>query len=485
MNQQQQAALAQETLALMKQAQATPSSDLAKAFTQSGSATTGITAYDLEAPSKKLYPVITPLRNRIPRVSGRGGVVATSTADYNAVYRGLGLEDYVTLEAEYASQGYEDVKALAVEGLLRSLMIQEERIVLGGNGGAVALGTTPTPSASAATSGGGLADATWRVICVALTLEGYLNSSVSATGVPGRISRTNSDSSTDAFGGGSAKQSAAATATVTGGGGAGSVSASVAAVNGAFAYAWYLGSSAGTERLHSITTINSIKFVAAAGGSNQLASDLATAQTGAGGSDQSQNALVFDGLLYQICKSGSNSYIKTMATGTAGTGTPLTADTYGGIVEIDDALKYFWDTWRLSPTDIYVSSQELQNITKKVLQGGANAAQRFNFTVNQDMIGGGVMVTSYLNKFGMMGPTEIPFRLHPNLPPGTIMFYCDKPPYPISNIQNVVQIKTRREYYQIEWPMRTRKYEYGVYADEVLQNYFPPSFGIITNIANG
>ena len=34
----------------------------------------------------------------------------------------------------------------------------------------------------------------------------------------------------------------------------------------------------------------------------------------------------------------------------------------------------------------------------------------------------------------------------------------------------------------IEWPLRTRKYEYGVYADELLQNYFPPAFGILKNI---
>jgi hypothetical protein len=52
-------------------------------------------------------------------------------------------------------------------------------------------------------------------------------------------------------------------------------------------------------------------------------------------------------------------------------------------------------------------------------------------------------------------------------------------------VQNVYQMKTRKEYYQIEWPLRTRKYEYGVYADQVLQHYFPPSVGFITNIGKG
>ena len=47
----------QETLDLMKES-------LAKNVTIS----TGLTAYDLQAPAKNLYPIITPLRNSLPRV---------------------------------------------------------------------------------------------------------------------------------------------------------------------------------------------------------------------------------------------------------------------------------------------------------------------------------------------------------------------------------------------------------------------------------
>lgn len=491
--------LAAETLALMKQAQANPNNELAKAFTQSGSAIQGITAYDLEPAAKKLYPVITPLRNRIPRVSGkggiqanwraitgininglsagvgqgnRGGVIATSVANYIASYAGLGLEDYATFEADMAAEGFDDVKALTVEGLLRALMIQEERIILGGNN-SLALGTTPTPSAAGSITGGSLAAATYNVACVALTMEGYLNASV-AGGIPQQVSRTNADASTDTYGGGSAGKSGTATATVASGT-TGSATASVTAVTGAAGYAWFWGT-AGNEKLGAITTINSVAITALAAGTQTLAS--------VSSSDYSQNSLVFDGLLTQINK-GLGSYVATLATGVAGTGTPLTSDSAGGIVEIDAALKAFWDNYRLTPTDIYVNSQELQNISKKVLAGSATAAQRFSFNVDQGMLAGGVMVRSYLNKFGMNGPQEIPIRLHPNVPPGTILFFCDTLPYPLSNVTNLLQVRARRDYYQIEWPMRSRKYEYGVYADEVLQNYFPPAFGVITNIANG
>jgi hypothetical protein len=221
-----------------------------------------------------------------------------------------------------------------------------------------------------------------------------------------------------------------------------------------------------------------VVITTAAGTGSQLASSIAA-------SDQSTNALVFDGLLYNVFKSGSNAYLATQPTGTAGTGTPLTADGAGGVVEIDVALKSFWDNYRLSPDTMWVNSQEALNISKKIVQGAANAAQRFVFESVQDAIGGGIMVRTYLNRFSMQGANVVDIKIHPNIPAGTILFTTKSLPYPVNGVGNVFQVRARQEYYQIEWPLRSRRYEYGVYADEVLQNYFPPAFGIITNIGNG
>ena len=85
----------------------------------------------------------------------------------------------------------------------------------------------------------------------------------------------------------------------------------------------------------------------------------------------------------------------------------------------------------------------------------------------------------------MAGANVVDIRIHPNMPAGTLLMTSKTIPYPMSGVGNVIQIRTRQDYYQIEWPLRSRKYEYGVYADEVLQNYFPPSMAVITNIGNG
>jgi hypothetical protein len=467
-------------------------------FAQNASATSGLTFYDLEVGAKFLVPVLTPLRNSIPRVSGKGGIQAAwraitainttgmrigvsggnrgavqaiGTTDYTAAYKGIGIETNADFEATYAGQNFDDIRALAGKVGLESLMIGEELMILGGNT-SQALGTTGTVTVVTAATGGTLAAQTWSVICVALALDGLVNGSV-VGGIQSSITRTNADGSSDTFGGGSAMKSGAASQVTTGA--TSTISASVAQKLGAVGYAWFWGL-AGSELLGAITTINSVLISAAALGT-QNASTIA--------SDQSTNALGFDGLLYQAFKSGSNAYVQSMPTGTAGTGTPLTSDSAGGIVEIDAALKSMWDLYRLSPDTMWVNSQEALNISKKIVAGSTTAAQRFVFETVQDAIGGGIMVRTYLNRFSMAGGSVIDIKVHPNVPAGTILMTSKSLPYPLSGVGNVIQIKTRQDYYQIEWPLRSRKYEYGVYSDQVLQNYFPPSMAVIYNIANG
>ena len=467
-------------------------------FSQPNSATSGLNFYDLELGAKFLVPVLTPLRNEIPRVPGkggiqanwraitainttqlrlgvsggnRGGVMAISTQDYTAAYKGIGLEDSVDFEAQYAANGFDDLRSQAALRLLQATMIGEEAIILGGSS-SLSLGLTGTPTLTALSSGGTLATQTLSVIAVALSLDGIYNGSVSG-GIQAQLTRVNADQTADQFGGGAAQKSANATVSVTGP--TGLVNASTAAKTGAFGYAWFWGA-AGSEVLGAITTINSVQITAVATGT-QTAASLPT-------SDWSTNSFVFDGLL-TIASKNLGSYYYSQPTGSAGVGTPLTPDGAGGVVEIDVALKWFWDNLRLSPQTLWVNSQEALNISRKILAGNSNAAQRFMFQATQDNIGGGIMVRTYLNRFSMGAGSTLDIRVHPNMPAGTILFDTKMLPYPMSNVANVRQIRARQEYYQIEWPLRTRKYEYGVYADEVLQHYFPPSLGIITNIGNG
>lgn len=499
----------QETLDLLKTAQSAPM-DIAKSFIQPNAPTEGLQAYNLEAPSKKLYPILTPLRNSIARVSGgyatqanwkaitninvgnqragisegqRGGVIEHDTKEYFASFRGFGLEDNVTFEATYASKNFEDVKALAVTQLLEATMVQEERLILGGNT-SVNMGTTPTPTLVAGGSGE-LAEATYSVICVALGIQAYLDTVGVNNGssgqyfnadyaiVPSRITRTNADGTSNTFGGGSARKSASATVATTGA--TGSIKASVSAVKGAVGYAWFMGV-AGSEKLVACTSINSVVINKVAGSSAQLASTLVD-------SDNSTSQLDFDGLFYQAVKDGSNAYIKQMPNGVAGVGTPLTSDGAGGIAEFEEAFIHFYNRYRIGKFTIHVSSQELVNITKKIIgNSGAPLLRLTTDASNPSAIQAGLVVGDYLNK---VTGDMCSIKVHPNLPAGTIFFMAETLPYKMGNVGNTCQMLMRQDYYQLEWALKTRRYEYGVYADGVLQHYAPFSMGIISNIANG
>ena len=483
----------QETLGLMKES-------LAKNVTIQ----TGLTAYDLQAPAKNLYPTITPLRNSLPRVarlnpgdaahwrsifattgSGfdamgwvpegqRSASMSYSTASITLPYVTLGEEDTVTFEAEAAAQGFEDINATATLRILQKTMRKEETALLGGNT-SLQLGKPGTPTLSASGTGGTLAAGTYSVIVVALTFEGYRNSTL-AGGVATAMTITGNDGNTYTLSGGSSLRSTNTTQAVAAGQ---TLFATAPVVNGAVAYAWYVGP-AGSETLQAITTINSAAFNTPLT-TGQQAATVVTA-------DNSRNqGVAFDGLLTDGFNPNTSSYVQALASGTAGTGTSLTPSGRGSIVEIDNMLMQMWNLYRLSPTVIYVNAQEQKNITAKCLNPSSGPLVRYNVDASQsapyEFTASGV-VRWYYNPFTGV---EIPIPVHPDLPPGTILAYCERLPawYQSNETPNVAEVLTRRDYYRVDWPVRTRRREFGVYTEEVLAIYASFGIGIITNIGNG
>jgi hypothetical protein len=291
-----------------------------------------------------------------------------------------------------------------------------------------------------------------------------------ANGVKTNYTRTNADGSTDSITGFYGAPSANAAATTTG---TAVVTGSVTPVPGAFGYAWYFGV-AGSQLLAAITSINSVSLNAPAAGTQNL--------TAVAGSDTSNDPLVYDGLIAQMVASGSGSYIQALPTGTAGTGSHLTStgNGTGGIAEFDTAIESFYTNYRLIPTDIWISGHDQKAIKALILAGNTNAAVFFQGADNE--IKAGARVRTYTNPIGYGNP-DLRLRVHPFLPQGTVLFTTDKVPYPLSNVRQIMKMNLRRDYYSILWPLKSRRYEYGVYFDGMLQHYFPASMGMITNIA--
>jgi hypothetical protein len=261
------------------------------------------------------------------------------TANVSAPYITLGEEDYLTFEAESAAEGFEDLNATVSMRLLQKTMRKEETGLLAGNS-TLALGTPPAPTLAApANTGSTLPSGTYSVIVVALTLEGWLNCKGSAAlGFTPSRTITGMDGQTYTLNGGNSNKSTNATQAVTIG--STMLAATVPAILGAVAYAWFVGT-AGSETLQAITTINSATFSAPLASGRQAATTVTA--------DNSNNgALAFDGYLVNAFKGG---FVAPQPTGTAGTGTPLTSSGRGSIVEIDTLLKVLWDNNRIGPTE--------------------------------------------------------------------------------------------------------------------------------------
>jgi hypothetical protein len=471
--------LIQKTIDQIKEA-----TKLEKAITTSNN----LIGYDLEAPAKNLYPVLAPLRNLIPRSKGKTGSavrwkavtgvtppanpfvaegarnseIVYATAEKLATYRTWGQDDSVTREAEWQGRNFDDARARSTKSLLEQTMLVEEDIIIGGNGPAgvgIALGTPTTPTLSAGGSGATLPAATYFVRVVALPYFGYRQSVAPTT-----LSAFHSAVSGEAGG-------QAITLGQT-------LSCTVPVVNGAVAYAWYVGTATGAtnQKLEKITTINSAAFSAPLAGTGPNPNGL---------TDTSRMAEGINGILSQLLESGSGAYIKTMATGTAGAGTGLTYDNAGGIVEIDEALKALWDTARVGPALAVFNSQEAKNVAKKIMTASGQPIFQVHVDPNsgQANLTGGVQVVNYINKFTGQ---NMKFMVHPTQPAGNIQLLTFGLPawYMNPEIDGLWDMHMLQDYYEEVYGQVTRKWEHGVYAHGVLRGFMPSAQGLIQNIGD-
>jgi hypothetical protein len=506
--------------------------DLNKADTISQA--TNLLWYDLRPVVQMLYPFkeLIPLISRLPRVpadggnayhwkrinaininntslgvseGNRGARIAISEQDQQATYKTLGLESSVTFEARLGSKNLiPESLGIAVQSTLRSTLIGEEQCLILGDA-STPLGTTPTPTlAAGGTTGAWGGTVTVYVRAVALAGYGWLNTtpynaSTGQGGVPGQITKVNADGSTDTFGGGSAAASAEASlASVTT---AQVVTATVAAVPGAVAYAWYVSTTTGAELFAGITAGNQAIFTKAPA-NTQPVNNLKVAGNF---QDNSVNTLLPDGIISQIFGSVFGAgYSTTMYTNPSLPAVVQSGDVFatssGGslvytkksgntgltisgtnIAEFDAVLQAAYDQYKLGFNRILMSSTDIANFMGSFF--GQNAAQAFRILFDAEQSTGRIVagrrVTSYLNKF--FGNT-LDIELHPFVPPGMIIFWSDRTPYELAGVSNLLEAHVRQDYYQIQWPLRTRRYEYGVYVDEVFSCYFTPAFGVLCNV---
>lgn len=469
----------------------------------------GMVFYDLRPPAFLLYPVNTPLRNSIPRdgkvnagvgtaahwkayinpnaTSNYAGVaegqrnafLSFQEKDYTAAYKEIGQESFTTFTGQFAGEGFTDPMADSQTMVLHSIMLSEESMILSGNA-SNALGTAPTPTV-ALQAGTGLTTGTnVSVGVIALTPFAWFQqggTAIVANGFSPTTTRNNADGTTTTVqGGGSAISAISSVATTTTGNN--QVVAKVAAVKGAVAYAWYVnvtdatGPTLAHAYLYAVTNAPTLTIASNSSSSNQAGN-----ATGLG-TDNSTNSLSFDGLLTIAAMTGTWTDLG---------GASLTSNADGTIKEFETILQSIWNSYQATVDTIYCSSDQLLLITQAILNGTGGNPSAFRFMLDagqgQGKITGGSLAVSYLSKFTMTGAKDLPIKLHPALPPGTIYFDISTNPYPHSRLASIRDILTQRDYYSLLYPIRTRRWEYGTYVHEVLAHRLPQLPAVISGAA--
>ena len=456
--------------------------------------TTGITAYNLEAPTLGLVPTRTPGLEIIPRKTTHKGdlgvhwksltnldqnlvAIGVSEGQRNAsinpyvtvqqaLFKTLGLEDDYTFEAEEAAESFDNVPMRSVEYLLAQFRIQESRVAWNGVG-SLPFGTTPTPTGTTGTAAGTLSSGgTYYLRAVALSFDGYNRASVGG-GVVQTYTRNNNDGSQSILNGGSAIVSSASAAITAGTSPNASLNFKVAAVPGAAGYAIYVGTSTSNMTLAVISSSNTGTITALPAGT-QLATTITT--------DCSADTLVYDGLVTQWSQSSSGAYFKSLD------GAGFTSGNGGTINEFNTAFEFLWGqgqaALRIRPTHIITGGTTRVSISNTIF-GSAGPIFRTDIPPGEEVNSGNVVKA-------VMNPVTgdlVPIIVDPWFPQNQVAIFANSlPEYTIPEVPLPFNIMTRmRDYYQIVWPETTRTRFNGIYYSGVMQVRAPFAAAVLVN----
>jgi len=506
------AEVTKNTIAMQKDAAVSLAKD---AVTQGYTNATGITGIDLEAPSKSLFPVLSPLRNEIPRTKApigsksaqwkgimginttnarattgfgfAGNTLSTSEKDFSSPYKIIALGDTVQYDAQIQAQGYQDLRATAGVNTLYALMEQEEIVLMGGQN--FSLGTPVTPTLVNAATGGTIGAITLGVAVCARTMQGYYDGQSSLPSVAASVGPLSG--STNA------------------------VTATANYVKGACLYDWYVGVSGSTLYYYGSTTVNiivlnhtpasasattGIIYGGAAMPGYYTALGVFTPTTNSAmvttGGDSSDDLNAYNGIIATLAGDYLNGQFVQNGTGTNGgaylnslNGAAMTGNN-GTINEIDAALMYLWNNARVTPTKILMNATDRINASNKmVASGGAFTMYAPDAIGERQNVIGGQIVSSYVNK--AMNGVSIPIEVHPFLPQGTILGLTESLPYPNNKVSNVMEVETQLEYQQIEYAINRGtgvsggpRYDFEVRCQAAFKNYFPGAFFMLQNVGN-
>lgn len=454
---------------------------------------TGLVPFDLEAPAKFLAPRPTPLRNKLPREKGQGtsrrfkrinGITGSGTGGVGNIHPGIaetaqnnfalpgssnglylhrgskiaysgddqivpyfqfGLSDEISWQAQYAGQGFQDIRALSAQSLLYSSMLMEEKMLLMGRGtnaafgGALAAPVTTTLTARAAATGETALGLTDKITVFITSDAGAFGESVIGTAVTSGSALTSG-------------QVVDVTITTPV---AGALGYNVYAYHDAGALAaaacFYQGRTGGLVFTLEGTLSNTSKAASAVG------------------ADTSAYANGYDGIMATVT-SANAGYRKVL--GSAFNGTSPGA-------EFQTAFASLYNSVKADPDEILFNGSDRKALSELLKN---SSSTNYRLTLQQDEIGNAVIgsvITAIQNE---VTGKVVPMTVHPWMPQGNTAILSYTLPIPDTQVSNVWSVVNVQDYTGINWPVTQFTYETSSYWYGTFLCYAPAWNGSITGI---
>lgn len=446
--------------------------------------------YDLQAPSKKILPVLTPIRNILPRTKGVGTAVQYrtitgisgsdtggmghprismnegTTENFRGVtlnrpkkinwatgtgftrYRELGVSDDLTWVAKFASAGFEDLRGLIAANGLKAHMLGEEHMIVGGRnaatGGAGTLAAPGAPTLAARTAATG-----------ETALSGYTtNIYVKITALSHFGESAHSTVATVAPGAGQVVDVTVSTMPVGAMGFRVYVSTGAADPGDVGRWLQIWNSGVMTGKNYSGGNLFTLSGALLASGTLDPITD-----TGTSSNDD------FDGIIPLVAANGGVS------------------TRVNGVLTLDMIQKNLflpmWDNYKADPSKIWSNSIESIRITDLVL-GATGTPYRVTVNVgDENGITGGYRVSRLINK---ITGRVVDLEVHPDIEQGTVVAMSTELPFPNSEIPNIWEMKNVQDYMEIDWPVIQMSYDMSTFQYGALICYAPTYNGIIQGI---
>lgn len=464
--------------------------------------TSGFVPYDLVAPARLVYPVFSPLRNKIPRVPGQGtsrqakivtGISGSQTGNQGVVdisyaesttfttwqntpsagaqtavnisvpYRFFALSESLSWLAQFSGQGFEDISALANLILLQEFMLAEEYAMISATSTAISAPSAPTLSVRTAGSNETALPSSSH-FWVAVTATNYYGETVMST----VSSDAGSVSSTQV------------------------VDVTIPASAGALQYNIYVNNSASSTPARTAmwlkaSNVGGVKFTLQGPTVPSSGTNPPSADTGTGSANRMEGLVptltgfsASTASIYPTTGSNSTNWIGGYVNQNAGT--------HLSINLINTALQQMWDgtgstnpgAFRADPSEIIGEGGDIMRLSNDVVQSGAATNYRL-FVEQPDVTGvrAGAAVSEFQNPITR---SVVKMLVHPWLTQGTAMLMSYTIPYAWSQVSNCWEMTMVQDYLSISWPVIDPTFRYSMFMYGAMVANAPWYSGIIQGI---